>query len=64
MRLTNRILEGIISAASYVEAGGIDEVQGLEGDEAEDMYNAIMDASDWAAEQIRKRKQKSQKTRS
>lgn len=55
-KLTVRILEAIIVMANQVEAGGIDEVQGMETvEEQNQVFQDMMDAATWAQQQLAKR---------
>lgn len=58
MRLTKRMLDAIIYAVSLVEAEGHDGCQGVEPEsERERVFEDIMKAGGWAAQQLRKRQQ-------
>jgi hypothetical protein len=59
-RLTNRMLEAIVYMSGLVEAGGLDECQGIEPEsDREKVYEDTQRAGAWAAEQLAKREAKS-----
>lgn len=54
--LTMRLLDAMLTACAQLEAGSPEELEGYEGDEAQEMYSAITDATAWLSAEIGRRK--------
>ena len=55
MRLTQQLLDAIITMASVVEAGSVDDYLGYSNDESTAMYADALKAGDWAAQEQHRR---------
>ena len=55
IRLTKRILEGIVNAAGVAGAGATEDFFGIADDESDEKIEAILDAGAWAQQELDRR---------